>query len=136
MEPEPAQPSPEAEALAKLVYGEAIGCSTTEQAAVVWCVLNRVDAGYGDLMTVATSGLFVGYRPENPVEPAVLDLCADVMQRWSDEKTLGESAGRVLPVDYLWFHGDGMHNYFRNAYRGGDTWDWSLPSPYMEDIHA
>lgn len=34
----------EIEALAKLIYGEAgIVPSTTEQAAVVWCVLNRVD---------------------------------------------------------------------------------------------
>ena len=34
----------EVEALAKLIYGEAgIVPSTTEQAAVVWCVLNRVD---------------------------------------------------------------------------------------------
>lgn len=38
--------------------------------------------------------------------------------------------GRVLPSDYLWFSGDGKHNYFRNAYKGGETWDWSLPSPY------
>jgi spore germination cell wall hydrolase CwlJ-like protein len=35
--------------LAKLIYGEARGIkSITEQAAVVWCVLNRVDSsGYG-----------------------------------------------------------------------------------------
>jgi len=29
--------------LAKTAYGEARGCSTTQQAAVMWCVLNRVD---------------------------------------------------------------------------------------------
>lgn len=32
-----------AEYLAKTLYGEARGCSTVEQATVVWCVLNRVD---------------------------------------------------------------------------------------------
>lgn len=31
------------------------------------------------------------------------------------------------------YHGNyegGLLNHFRNAYRGGDRWDWSLPSPY------
>ena len=32
-------------ALAKMVWGEARGCSTTEQAATIWCVLNRYDSG-------------------------------------------------------------------------------------------
>ena len=32
-------------ALAKMVWGEARGCSTTEQAATIWCVLNRYDGG-------------------------------------------------------------------------------------------
>lgn len=35
-----------------------------------------------------------------------------------------------LPVFEVTFSGDGKHNYFRNAYKGGETWDWSLPSPY------
>ena len=34
----------EAEYIAKAVYGEAGICCTTEQAAVVWCILNRVDS--------------------------------------------------------------------------------------------
>lgn len=38
--------------------------------------------------------------------------------------------GRVLPPDYLYFSGDGKRNHFRNEYDGGQTWDWSLPSPY------
>ena len=49
------------------------------------------------------------------------------------ERTSGNrqvEVGRVLPADYLWFSGDGKRNHFRNAYRGGDRWDWSLPSPY------
>ena len=29
--------------IAKTVYGEAMVCSTTERAAVVWCILNRAD---------------------------------------------------------------------------------------------
>lgn len=124
-------------ALAQLVYGEARGCSITEQAAVVWCVLNRVDAGYGDIMAVATApNQFVGYRPGNPIEAHTAHLVRDVLLRWHAEKTHGEDAGRVLPEDYLWFHGDGKHNHFRNEYEGGDRWDWSLPSPYEEILHG
>ena len=40
--------------------------------------------------------------------------------------------GRVLPADYLWFSGDSKRNHFRNAYKGGTVWDWSLPSPYED----
>lgn len=137
--PDPAEPvkrEPEAHeiVLAKTVWGEARGCSVMEQAAVVWCVLNRVDAGYGDIITVATApGAFVGYREGNPVDPDILKLVYDVLDRWWLESTNSGEVGRVLPPDYLWFHGDGEVNYFRNAYEGGETWDWSLPSPYGEE---
>ena len=43
-----------------------------------------------------------------------------------------EAAGRVLPKEYLFFGGDGTHNYFRTKWDGGTVWDWSLPSPYEE----
>ena len=120
-------------ALAKMVWGEARGCSTTERAAVVWCVLNRVDAGYGTITSVVTEpGHFVGYDKDHPVDPEILALVQDVLDRWWLETTNSGEVGRVLPADYLWFHGDGTNNHFRNAYRGGDVWDWSLPSPYME----
>lgn len=85
--------------LAKMLWGEARGVSyDAEKAACVWCALNRVDHGYGDI--------------------------------WYAEREGQVEVGRVLPADYLWFSGDGKRNHFRNAYRGGDRWDWSLPSPY------
>lgn len=119
------------EALAKTVYGEAGICSTVEQAAVVWCVLNRVDAGMGDIMEVVTApNQFEGYRATNPVEPEIAALVVDVLTRWQIEQTCIGSVGRVLPSDYLWFTGDGEHNYFRNDYNGSAYWDWSLPNPY------
>ena len=54
--------------LSKLVYGEAGSVrSDMEKAAVVWCVLNRVDAGYGSIMAVATNrDMFNGYSPKHP----------------------------------------------------------------------
>ena len=126
------EPDPQ-EILAKLVWGEARGCSTTEQAAVVWCVLNRVDDGQGDIAEVATSpSQFYGYDPDNPVDADILALVQDVLIRWNMEQSCVGSVGRVLPKEYLYFTGDGVHNYFTTGWQGGQTWDWFLESPYEE----
>ena len=59
--------------LAKLIYGEARGIeSQTEQAAVVWTVLNRVDStGYGMGKSIEYAvtfrGQLCGYSPYHPV---------------------------------------------------------------------
>lgn len=129
-------PSEEALALAKTVWGEARGCSTTEQAGVIWCVLNRVDSDDPDfpddiLSVVSQSGQFDGYSPDYPVEEDILALAEDVLARWELEKLGVGTVGRVLPPEYLYFEGDGQHNYFRRDYiHSGETWDWSLESPY------
>lgn len=122
------------EVLAKLVWGEARGCTKTEQAAVVWCVLNRVDTWGNEIVTTATAeDQFQGYRIENPVDPEIKSLVLDVMGRWAREQTGCDPAvGRVLPKQYLWFTGDGEHNYFRDSYRDGNRWTWDLPSPYED----
>lgn len=135
LEPVPAVPlwsEEEVDVLAKMVWGEARGVpSDTEKAACVWCALNRVDHGYGDIITVVTTPKqFVGYNEENPVDDGLITLCIDVLTRWYAEREGQVEVGRVLPADYLWFSGDGERNRFRNAYRGGDRWDWSLQSPY------
>lgn len=126
-------------ALAKMVWGEARGCSTTEQAAVIWCVLNRFDSGdpyYADCRTiydiVVQEDQFHGYDPSYPVEADILALVEDVLARWDAERYCVGDVGRVLPAEYLYFTGDGEHNYFRDQYDGGNTWDWSLDSPYEE----
>lgn len=124
------------EAVAKTVWGEARGCTTTEQAAVVWCVLNRVDSpDFPDdpLSVVAQQGQFSGYSPDYPVDPELVALVEDVMARWTLEKSAVGSVGRVLPREYVFFVGDGLHNHFRESYeQTGETWDWGLPSPYKE----
>ena len=134
-EPTPTVPlwsEEEVDVLAKMVWGEARGVpSDTEKAACVWCALNRVDQGYGSITTVITAPYqFIGYDADNPIDDEIKALCEDVLTRWYAEKDGETNTGRVLPSDYLWFSGDGKHNYFRNAYKGGETWDWSLPSPY------
>ena len=126
----------EAECLARMLYGEARGCSKTEQAAVVWCALNRVDSAdpfYPDdiIGVVTQESQFHGYNPDNPVEPELLSLVEDVLDRWAAEGD-GADDGRVLSKEYLFFSGDGYHNYFRTEWDGGRTWDWSLASPYEE----
>lgn len=121
----------EAEYIARTLYGEARGCSETEQAAVVWCVLNRADNWDMDIIDVITApGQFSGYRASNPVWPELYDLSQDVLARWRRERNGETDVGRVLPREYMWFSGDGVTNIFRDAYRGGDVWDWSLESPY------
>ncbi len=121
-------------ALAKMLWGEARGIpSETEQAACVWCVLNRVDQGYGSILEVVTApSQFVGYRENNPIDETLWLLCEDVLTRWQREKDGEIEVGRVLPPDYMWFSGDSKRNHFRNAYKNGTTWDWSLPSPYED----
>ena len=121
------------EMLAKLVWGEARGCSATEQAAVIWTVLNRVDSEdpiFPDTIqkVVTQPWQFVGYHPNHPVEQDKVELARDVLTRWL---TGGE--GRVLPKEYVFFHGDGIHNHFRKEFEhNGQYWDWSLGSPYEE----
>lgn len=120
------------EALAKCVYGEAGGLPLVERAAVIWCVLNYVD-GYdcADIMAQLNfPNRFQGYRYSNPVTEENVALVKDVLIRWQIEKDCIGNVGRVLPKEYLYFIGDGKHNYFRDQYVGGNIWDWSLPNPY------
>jgi len=123
--------------LAKVVYGEALVTrSDMEMAAVVWCILNRVDSGdpfYPEsIIEVATQEKqFHGYSPDHPVDQHIEWLVRDVLDRWAAEKNGAEDVGRVLPADYLFFWGDGRQNHFTQEYHKGAEWDWSLPNPYQ-----
>ena len=123
--------------IARTVWGEARGCSETEQAAVIWCILNRVDSSIrympDNIIDVVTQKhQFLGYVKTFPVTKKIRELVIDVLTRWEMEKAGVENVGRVLPPEYMWFHGDGWHNHFRDSYRGGNRWDWSLDSPYED----
>ena len=123
----------DAEIIAKVIWGKARGCNATQQAAVAWCILNRVDSdGFpNSISEVAIQKYqFAGYRPGNPVEPEILALVYDVLARWTIEPSCVAAVGRVLPESYLYFSGNGSENTFRESYRGEDAWDWSLVSPY------
>lgn len=119
--------------LAKIVYREARGIEDkAHQAAVIWCILNRVDDGYwGDTITeVATYPNAFAWVPDTPVEQEFLLLAADVCERWNLEKAGASEVGRVLPTEYLYFTGSGGLNHFTTEWKGTETWDWSLKSPY------
>ena len=118
--------------IAKTVLGEAGNCTTLEQSAVIWCILNRVDAsGKTIAEVVAAPNQFHGYNPGWVVKQDIYALTIDVLTRWQLEKVGVGNVGRTLPSDFLWFHGDGKHNYFRNAYSGDcDTWNWNCWNPY------
>lgn len=126
----------EVEALAKLIYGEAgIVPSTTEQAAVAWCVLNRVDdPRFPDtvLEVIKAPYQFSGYDPECPVYEEYAQLAADVLTRYHAERDGEENVGRVLPAEYCFFTGDGRHNYFTAEWENTDCFGWTLESPYED----
>lgn len=127
----------DAEMLAMMAYGEANGVPglSTDNgiishdyqiACTIWTVLNRVDAGWGSIQEVITAkNQFVGYRVSNPIDPDILDLTYKILDTWS----VGDYSYRTLPEEYLYFRGDGRHNYFRT--QEGKTYDWSLPDPFV-----
>ena len=122
----------EIEMIAKTVWGEARGQDTIEKAAVIWCILNRVDANNQSIAEVITRpNQFVGYNKNHPVSDELVELTKDVIARWKMEKVCNGDVGRVLPKNYLWFNGYGGNNHFRNAYSGNyDVWDWNCWNPY------
>ena len=126
----------EVEALAKLIYGEAgIVPSTTEQAAVVWCVLNRVDdPRFPDtvLEVIEAPYQFSGYDPEYPVKEEFALLAADVLTRYRAERDGEENVGRVLPAEYCFFTGDGRRNHFTTEWKSTDCFGWTIESPYTD----
>jgi hypothetical protein len=125
----------ELDMLARLVYAEARGVdSKAEQAAVIWCALNRADAGYasGTISSVVRARSQFAYSSRLPVKEVFRSLAEDVVIRWLLEKRGVAYVGRVLPSNYLYFAGRNGHNWFRKTYRSSNYWDWSLPDPYEE----
>ena len=106
------------QALAKMLYGEARGCTLSNQQKAVWCVLNRVDAdGFPDTIigVLSQPNQFHGYSTAFPVWDELTAVAEDVLTRWSLEKQ-GVAVNRELPKSYLYFTGTGRENIFREAY--------------------
>ena len=122
--------------IAKTMFGEGRGlASVTEQACVAWTILNRCDAGYGTIEMIITAANQFCYSADFPtVDDYGRDLFAlaeDIISRWEREKSGESDVGRVLPKEYIYFHGKNGHNWFRVEFRDySNPWDYSLPSPY------
>lgn len=134
---EPELPYTEADItmMAKLLYRECRGVkSKAEQAAVAWCVLNRVDAKkYPDtIKDVITQKSQFAWNSKTPVTDELYELAEDVLGRWAREKNGETDVGRTLPATYLYFRGDGKRNHFRETFESTKTWGWTLPDPYKE----
>lgn len=105
-------------AVAKMLWGEARGCTRDNQIKCAWVVCNRVDdERFPDtIMSVLEQpSQFHGYDPTYPVTDELYNVAFDVLTRWSYEKQ-GIPVRRELPKSFLWFTGDGVTNYFREVY--------------------
>lgn len=131
-------------ALAQMAYGEYRLCDTPEHkmqcAAVIECAMWRVMAGEARGFANSPVGVvtqpwqFHGYDPGNSVSEELWLFTAEVYAK-ANRVLEGEDAqevGCVLPTSYLWFYGTGEVNVFRDAYEGGNVWDWSWGNPYED----
>ena len=105
-------------AMAKMLWGEARGCTVDNQMKCVWCVLNRVDdPRFPDTIigVVSQPSQFHGYSPNFPVWDELKEVARDVLTRWSMEKQ-GADVARELDKNAVFFTGDGTTNWFREVY--------------------
>lgn len=121
--------------LARVVYVEGRGvASQTEQACIIWTVLNRVDAYGKSISEIILAPHQFSYKEEAPFYDDfgrdLRELARDVLQRWTLEHMGEVNVGRVLPSNYFFFTGKNGHNWFRMRYKGIEYWDYSLASPY------
>ena len=105
-------------AVAKMLWGEARGCTRDNQIKCAWVVVNRVDdERFPDTIqgVLSQPHQFHGYSESFPVTDELYSVAFDVLTRWSYEKQ-GIPVRRELPQSFLWFTGDGVQNYFREEY--------------------
>ena len=105
-------------AVAKMLWGEARGCTRDNQIKCAWVVCNRVDdERFPDTIqgVLSQPHQFHGYDPTYPVTSELYNVAFDVLTRWSYEKQ-GIPVRRELASSFLWFTGDGVTNYFREVY--------------------
>jgi hypothetical protein len=121
--------------LAQVVYNEARGIKGTHhKAGPIWCVLNRVDdERFSETISeVITYPNAFAWYANTKVEQEFVDLATDVVTRWLLEKEGCTEVGRVLPQDYLFFHGTDGVNKFKKTVNAKVYWDWTLGSPYTD----
>lgn len=126
--------------MAKMCYGESMNLpvlhtdfgdrsATYQSAEAMYAVLNRVDAGYGDISTcIKAKRQFIGYKSGNPVTDELYDLAKLVIEDWAT----GKEEYRVLPHIFRYFYGDGRHNHFTTKSNGGGVeYNHLIPDPFV-----
>ena len=104
--------------VAKMLWGEARGCTRDNQIKCAWVVCNRVDdERFPDTIqeVLEQPSQFHGYDPTYPVTDELYSVAFDVLTRWSYEKQ-GVPVRRELAISFLWFTGNGRENIFREVY--------------------
>lgn len=90
-----------------------------ERMAVAWCVLNRVDSEqFPDTVweVVNQHGQFSLYSLENEIDPDIYREC------WYVAAGHITGSERSLPEEYVFYQGDGKHNYFRKEYNSTERY--------------
>ena len=104
--------------VAKMLWGEARGCTRDNQIKCAWVVCNRVDdERFPSTIqgVLAHPSQFHGYDPPYPVTDELYSGAFGGLTRWSYEKQ-GIPVRRELPESFLWFTGNGRENIFREVY--------------------
>lgn len=108
--------SAEVTIVCQTVWGEARGCSPEEQALVAWCICNWADYQGTSIAEVVTHNRFHGFDEDHPVTPEIYEVVTGVLEAWArGEEALVYPPYATTP-DYLFFGGDGLHNWFREEY--------------------
>jgi hypothetical protein len=111
----------EIDILAKVVWGEARGCTPEEQRLVVWTILQRVDDPRwpNTIKDVVTQrGQFPGYRENSPICEYIWILCYDEVLDWIQGGTPPILEPYAPAAPYYFFDGDGRNNWFREDWEG------------------
>lgn len=107
------------ELLCCTVWGEAGGCAPEEQALVVWCILNRVDAWEQTIEQVVTApNQFHGWIEGAPYTAEIEGVVRATLELWSSGMDAAVLPPFATSPNYLFFSGDELqqHNYFREVY--------------------
>ena len=107
----------EVDMVCQTVWGEARGCSPEEWALVVGCICNRADVfGKSIADVVSAPYQFQGYSPHNPVTEEIKAVVLETLDAWANGAEAPVCEPYATSSDYLYFYGDGEHNWFREEY--------------------
>ena len=110
----------EVDMLAKMVWGEALGCTAAEQALCVWTAINRLEDGrFGDTFAevLTAPGQFTGYSHKNPVVADMRAVVKKCLTTWMRNEPAPLLPPYAPKAPYLYFDGRSGHNWFRRTWR-------------------